>query len=360
MMQSVLGSTPEHYLRLNLSQGEISPWEDGLRTNPEERGFEWWYFDCALEDGSKLTIELHTKSPHVSPSRPLTPFVSLTLDRADGTNVSRALTAPPEEFSAARERCDVRIGSNTFAGDLSRYEIHIDIDGVVADLTLRAEVPSWRPATGHVFFGEREEQYVAWLPAVPRGAVSGELAIDGDCIPVRGVGYHDHNWGNTALRKLIDHWYWGRARIGDYTVITLNFISHRDHGKNCHPAFMLAKDGKIVAAGERDIAFAASEVHPNESTGVPVAHHLSYTYREGDLSYTVRFERAADIFAIDFGKAGAYHRFIGDVTLERRAGDELVERIAGDALWELLYFGARTSLPPSSPPARTAGLVHQA
>ena len=295
-MQSVLGTTPQHYQRLNLIEGQISQWEDGLRTNPHEESFEWWYFDCALEDGSKLTVEFHTKPPHLSPSEPLTPFVSLTLDRPDGSNVSRAFSGTPEEFSAAAERCDVRIGTNTFAGDLRDYEIHVDIDGVVADLKLRGEVPSWRPATGHVFCGEQQEKFVAWLPSVPRGAVEGSLVIEGEPMAVSGVGYHDHNWGNAPLRKLIDHWYWGRARIGEYTVVTLNFISHADQGANRHPAFMLAKGEEIVACGEQqDIAFAATEIHPNETTGVPVADSVRYRVSRGSSDYAVDFQREKDV-----------------------------------------------------------------
>lgn len=360
-MPSVLGSTPAHYRRLNLREGEISPWEDGLRTNPHEESFEWWYFDAALQDGSKLAVEFHTKPPHVSPSAPLSPFVSLTLDRPDGTNVSRTLIAAPEDFDAARERCDVRIGANTVAGDLHTYEIHVEIDGVVADLSLSAELPPWRPATGHVFVGEAEERFVAWLPAVPRGAVSGSLTIDGERESVRGTGYHDHNWGNAPLRKVIDHWHWGRARIGEHTVITLNFVSHRDHGSVCHPAFMVARAGEILAAGEAGIDFSASDVHPNAVTGVPVANRLRYAYREGESTYAVRFEREADILTLDFGRAGAYHRFIGDVVLEHRVGGELVECVEGDALWELLWFGAREERRSGAPTERAAGgLVHRA
>lgn len=356
-MTSITGSTPEHYARLNLTPGEIAQWEDGLRTDPAETSFEWWYFDCVLEDGGKFTVEFHTKPPTVSPREPLTPFVSMSLNRADGTNVTRAYMGKPEEFSASSERCDVRIGPNTFTGDLRRYEIHLEIEGVIADIVLDAEVPSWRPATGHVFVDD--DHYIAWLPSVPRGRVSGSLSIDGNPEPIDGAaGYHDHNWGNTSLRKAIDHWYWGRARIGDYTVITLNFISHPDHGKKVHPAFMVARNGQILASGEQDVEFSAVDVHPNANTGVPVANSLRYSYRHEDATYAVRFDREKDVFTLDFGKAGAYHRFVGDVTLEHSVGGKLVERVTGDALWELLDFRARTPAAAASASAQTP--VHQA
>jgi len=150
------------------------------------------------------------------------------------------------------------------------------------------------------------------------------------------------------------------ARIGDYTVVTLNFISHPDYGHNCHPAFMVAKGGEILASGERDIEFSATDIHPNEATGAQVANCLRYTYRDGGVSYAVCFERNKDVFTLDFGRAGAYHRFVGDVTLEHREGGELLERVSADALWELLDFRRRT--PAATAPAASAQrpLVHHA
>ena len=66
---------------------------------------------------------------------------------------------------------------------------------------------------------------------------------------------------------------------------------------------------------------------------------------------------------LDFGEAGAYHRFGGDVALERFENDRRVESVRQDAIWELLYFGQRsaaagttTTVPHESSPI----LVHEA
>ena len=358
-MNSVTGTKPEHYAKLNLRPGEIAEWEDGIRTDPAETSFEWWYFDCALEDGGKLTIEFHTKPPTVSPREPLTPYVGMTLDRADGTNVARAYMGDPNDFSASRECCDVRIGPNRFSGELRRYEIHLELEGVEADLVLESEVPAWRPATGHVFVDD--DHWIAWLPSVPRGRVSGNLTIGGEPEAVDGgVGYHDHNWGNISLRKAVDHWYWGRARVGDYAVLTLNYVSHKDHGGNVHPAFMVAKDGRILASGEQDVEFSATDVQPNPHTGVPVADRVAYRYRDGACEYAVVFSRRQNVFHLDFGGGAAYHRFTGDVRLEHRVAGELVDAAEADALWELLWFGDRTAQGTEPRAEEPAGLVHRA
>ena len=63
---ALVGSEPRHYERLGLPNSDIQTWEDGWRTSAvaETRGtFEWWYFDVHLDDGSTVTVEMHTKPP---------------------------------------------------------------------------------------------------------------------------------------------------------------------------------------------------------------------------------------------------------------------------------------------------------
>jgi hypothetical protein len=345
-MESFIGTTAEHHQQLGLSEDVVQPWEDALRTDPAGSSFEWWYLDGVLSDGSKLTVEFHTKPPYVSPSEPLTPFVSLTLDRPDGSNVTRTVVAAADDFDASRDGCAVRIGANTFRGDLRTYEVHVAIDEVTAALRLDSQLAPWRPATGHLFC---DEMFLAWLPAVPRGILSGSMTIDGETLAVDGVGYHDHNWGNAPLRKFIDHWYWGRARLRDYTVVTLNLISAARYGHRRHPAFFVADGSEVLASGMETVEFRDRDIHTNPTTGSLVADTLRYSNQADGRSQIVEFVRERDVFTLDFGKAGAYHRFVGDVTLEIRAGAAVTDRAHGDALWELLVFRARK--PVASVPA---------
>ena len=354
-----IGTLPRDYERLGLVPNVIQPWEDGLRTAGVDGTFEWWYFDAHLDDGSTVTVEFHTKPPFVSPNSPLTPFVLVTRTAPDGTRVDRTYTGDPARFVAATQDCDVTIGPNTFRreGD-GTYLIHTEIDDLVADFTLRAEVPPWRPETGHAFFGA-QEHYIAWLPIVSRGAVDAVLTVDGRTERRSGTGYHDHNWGNIAPRKVLDHWYWGRARVGDYTVVTLMFVSHRKYDNAQLPAVLVAKDSTIVASavGAERVAFADSDVVDHAETGVPVARRLEYEIAHEDARFRVKFDHRRDVFTLDFGAAGAYLRFTGDVSIEHHTADG-VSTASGKALWELLYFGDRTGSATAT--QREALIGHQA
>jgi hypothetical protein len=360
-MNARIGTLPGDYQRLGVIPGVIQPWEDGLRTAGADGTFEWWYFDTHLDDGSTVTVEFHTKPPYVSPKAPLTPFVLITLTQPDGGRVERTHIAEPSQFTASEHGCDVTIGRNTFRGDSNGYAIHVEIDDVAADFTLRPEVPPWRPETGHAFFGAQDEHYIAWLPIVARGAVDAVITVDGHSETRTGSGYHDHNWGNIAPRKVLHHWYWGRARVGDYTAVTLMFVSHDKYDNALLPAVMIAKGGQIVgsAVGADQIAFNAGDIVNDAETAVPVARRLDYRVEQADSVFRVTFEHRRDAYALDFGTAGAYLRFIGEVTIEHDA-DGRVSTQSGQTLWELLYFGERAGSAPSTGDHSQVIVGHQA
>jgi predicted secreted hydrolase len=76
--------------------------------------------------------------------------------------------------------------------------------------------------------------------------VSGTLAYDGAAHAVSGSGYHDHNWGNVDLNSVLSHWYWGRAHVGDYSLIFVEMNAVQDYGYMKIPVFMLAKGSQIL------------------------------------------------------------------------------------------------------------------
>jgi hypothetical protein len=292
--------------------------------------------------------------PFTDVDKPLSPTIMFELDRADGTKINCIFQASPSEFSASSEQCDVRIGPNRFQGDLHTYEIHVEIDDVVADLTLRGTVPSWRPETGYFLFGEHSEYHFAWLPSVPQGDVEAAITIAGNRQQVTGVGYHDHNWGNFLMAKLMNNWYWGRGAVGNYTTIASFITAEERYGYEQFPIFMLARNGQILADDATHVQFEASDVHTNQKTGKPVADVTKYTYRDDKQHYVVTFRRKqtimqqrmieqmhgiARIAAQLMGFDGAYHRFTGDIQLDRYEGDKLVESLHEEGIWELMYFG---------------------
>jgi hypothetical protein len=353
MLPATIAGQPEQYRRFGLRKEMIETWEDGMRTDGSSGTYEWWYFDTHLDDGAKLVITFYTK-PVTDVGKPLTPYITLNFDYPDGRSVQKAHFWKRHEFSASKERCDVRIGASTFRGDLHTYTIHVEIDGIVADVTLTGQVPPWRPRTGHALFGTREEHLFAWLPSVPQGAVEATIRVGGETRSARGIGYHDHNWGNIAVQKLVHHWYWARGKIGDYTMIASHIIAEKAYGYTPLTVFMLARDGTVIADDGDKVQFHLADLYTDTLTGKPVANTIVFDYREHDRRYTLTFRRATDLTRMKLVDEihgvthllakmirfdGAYLRFAGELCIECADGERVTETQCDEAIWELMYFG---------------------
>ena len=346
-------SDPEDFVKLGIHPERIQTFEDAMRTRGGPGGYEWWYFDSQLNDGSSLVIVFYTK-PQLDPGGELAPFASLELDRPGQSPIRIEAHVLPGAFSASGDRCYVRIGENTIRGNLHSYSVHFSHGDVTVDVRLTGKVPPWRPASGHLFFGEHDEHFFAWLAAVPQGKASVDLNIHGEKEHLDGVGYHDHNWGDVSMAKLINHWYWGRAQAGDYSIVASYIFAEKAYGNAELPIFMLAKDGKIIADDSTKVSFHLEDEHTDLKSGKPVANVVVYEYEDGPERYRVSYHRSETIvdtalidtvsgfrhFLAELARFdGAYLRFTGSVQLERFVNGELVENVSDPGIWEMMYFG---------------------
>jgi hypothetical protein len=178
--------------------------------------------------------------------------------------------------------------------------------------------------------------------------------IGGEERRAAGSGYHDHNWGDVPMQKLMHNWYWARASVGPYTVIASYITATEAYGYETQIVYMLARDGKIVADDDAKVAFESERVAIDGKTGKPVADVTRYISRDADTRTIVSFEREKTILQAIFtdraplikrivarliGFDGAYHRFTGKVAIEEFEGDARVEHFDDRAIWELMYFG---------------------
>lgn len=352
-----LGAEPFDYSRLGLTEGKIEQWEDGLRTSGKFGEYEWWYFDAKLEGGYSLVIIFYSQ-PVTAATLGYAPCVSFSLT-GGGYEIMEEVSVPVKNCNFSRECCDVCIGKNKFKGDLRDYKIHFENDHIKCDVDLLGLASSYRHKTGQIFFGEKK--YFAWLPSVPEGKVTADITIDGKQMTLSGSGYHDHNWGNMGMFWLMHHWYWGRAKVGEYQVISSYITANKKHGYEHFPIFVIYKNGEQLGC---DIDSITYEQRDEEFDPITKKHYhktLVYDYNDGNHHFRITYS-AKDIietFVVDqgygsarakasklmifgvkaLGLAPSYIRMVGDITLERFEGDELVESITENGIWEQMYFG---------------------
>lgn len=348
------GDTEQDMKKLGL-KSKVEPWEDGIRSDPDVGSFEWWYFDANLEDGSQLVIQFYTKDVFATVAG-LQPQVTLSLVRPDKTIAKEVIYADVADSSFSTKEPLVRIGTSYFKGDLDKYEVHIDGKDADYVLELTSTVPAWRDKTSYVYFGEHDEDYFAWLPAVPRGMVS--LTINpknGDEAKVlSGVGYHDHNWGSTNMLKLLHHWYWGRANIGPYTVISSYTVANAKYGYKSFKSLFLANDHQVISLDSSKVDFKETDVVNDPQTGKPFGKEIQFETTDS-TSYRITYIQKNTILQEKMinhlsGKMleiaeqnhfdGAYLRFTGTVRLEVIEDGKVIEQYEQPALWEEMYPGA--------------------
>lgn len=356
MQPARLMSRPEDYERLGIKKGVVEPWEDGMRDNFEAGHFEWWYFDCILEDGTKVTASFSTKIAYAVFMEGNHPALVFNVNTPDGRMITEAfMEYQPNEISYSKTGCDVHYGPHSISGDLNEYRIKAEpVRGNGFDLTLKKEASSWRGDAGYIGMGENDERYFTWLCSVPKGSVEGTLIIDGKTVEVKGQGYHDHQWGNIFHSEFLNHWFWARQNTENYTVLVFDFVLNKEYGYTRIPlAFIQDKDGKVLFENTKDVFCDVKEEYFMEAanTNFPKVTHyvfenngkkLDYTFTvkeelEGKDSYA-QFPEPMKQLSDKFDAHPKYGRYLAEGDFTLYDGDQVIHD-KGDLIYEFSYIG---------------------
>ena len=123
-----------------------------------------------IDNGAKIVVTFFTKDA-ASPNTGLQPRIEFDLDLPDGRSLHKQATFSADQFTAATDRCDVKIANNSFSGDLHDYTITAAIEDISFTAHLSGQTEPWRSAAGSIYYGADEEKYFSWLPSVPYGHV---------------------------------------------------------------------------------------------------------------------------------------------------------------------------------------------
>lgn len=336
---------------LKLSADGVEVWEDGYRAaKAADSTFEWWYFDCQFDDGSTLVVTFSNK-PHTDPSGPLTPTLLVIRQFPDGTRYHVSPTFPASEFSASETRCDVRIGASTVAGDLETYDMHIETDDLVADVKITRQAPSWRPGAGVTYFGSSKEHFLAWVVPVPYGTVTATVTEKGSTTSHTGSAYHDHNWGNHLMGSFLDHWFWGRAHVGDYSIVYVRMTTKGFLGLGSLniPTFFLAKGDTIITDDLLPLRLTTSgDVNGPGHQTYPTKLEWTWQTDRGRIAMTVSNPTLIESLDMNVPRHGIsallhggehpmYYDFNADLELTIEL-DDLTDRVVGRTLYEKMMF----------------------
>lgn len=348
-----LASNATHYKALGIKQNTVEAWEDGRRTNGQEGSYEWWYNDAKFDDGTTVVVVFYSKKGF-DVEGPARPTASIDITFPSGKKFSREIYEEGKVIDAKQDIADVRIKDSYLKYEDGNYKIKFSHKDVTYQATMTSNQPMYRPNTGHMYFGNEKKDFFAWLVAQPSAKVEATLNIKGQSAELKGHGYHDHNWGNVAMNKLMNHWYWGRVNIGGYDIIASDIIAEEKYGYSRIPLMFIAKNNKVIKHDLNSIKVERSKTTQHPFTQKFIDNHL--TYRQTDVNgieYKVEFLRKKDITQVKmidrlpwFEKslaklAGAnptYLRILGDVRLTVNDGKN-IQVFEEEGLWEQMFFG---------------------
>lgn len=341
----------EGLANLGLKPGTVEVWEDGYRAaKTADSTFEWWYFDCQFEDGSTLVVTFSNK-PHTSPGGPVTPTMLVIRQHPDGTRTHVEPTYGVDEFSAATDRCDVRIGANTVSGDLATYELHVEVEGLTADLSITRAAPSWRPGAGITYFDSAKSHYLAWVVPVPYGTITATITENGQTQTLTGSAYHDHNWGNHLMGSFLDHWFWGRAHVGEYSLVYVQMTTKGlfGLGQVNIPTFYLARGDELITDDLLPLRLETSgEVDGPGHQTYPTTLAWTWEGERGTIRFTatnpkliesldMATHRSGLSAVLHAGEHPMYYDFNADLDLDI-ALDTVADHVTGRTLYEKMMF----------------------
>ena len=353
---ALLDNSSAKYTELGIKQTTTQIWEDGMRTSGKSGSYEWWYTDTELSNGTTIVLIFYSKD-HFDIKGPARPTAEITITYTDGTQIRRAVYGPKGiVINASTDKADVKVGDCYLRYVEGDYEAYFN-DGVVeCTLLMKSTTPMWRPDTGHWYFGDKKEDFFAWFVAQPSSITTSILTIDGASTELNGMGYHDHNWGNISMNKVINHWYWGRAKVGEYDIIACDIISEKKTGYTRLPVFMIAKDGVILEDNQKQTTVIRSDVIEHPISGKFYDNHLGYVQQSNDGTvYKVEMIRQHDIVSVCLLDVDSvtplqrrlakmirmnptYIRTLGEVilTIEK---DGTSQQFKQEGLWEQMFFG---------------------
>ncbi len=251
--------------------GALAAADDGPHPSSAPDYFEWWYYDASFDDGSTATVALYAAEMLSRKHRPavlvnlLDPSGVAHYSYRGSSREHLSLGAPGE--IAIEDSSIARLPSGAFRVQATGT----DAQGLplAVDLTFTPQMPGFKLSDGIIRFDGQVA--LAWVVPMPRASVEGTVREGDRGRAVRGLGYHDHNWGELNLVDTMAYWYWGRISSPDATVVYADVHFQPDLGVAPF-SFVVSGDSHQMTAAAGDATFEPQAPRYLEAAGreVPV------------------------------------------------------------------------------------------
>ena len=143
-----------------------------------------------------------------------------------------------------------------------------------------------------------------WAAILPKAEVGGIINLFGTEFYVKGIGYHDHNWGMNLFDLIHFGWYWGRINTDNLTIVWFVILNSRFDSDNL---CVISKDeGDYLNIDPNDIYFNAKDYNLDLIWVVPYSFNLKVDIEDIYLSIVMNTKSIDSDFKIN-GHYWRYH-----------------------------------------------------
>ncbi|KAJ7255134.1 hypothetical protein B0H12DRAFT_1323309 [Mycena haematopus] len=304
---------------------------DGPKVHPINASvFDWWYFDVVSLDPSVLSSVVVTFFTTPQSAFPLLPA-------SDSITLAYIWVSFPNGTLWAKAVSDLSRGA-TVEVAAGAYLVVIDAPdfGVTGTISFQPTAPAHYPC-GPVAEGQslKLSTHLGWENVIPDAVSVVDLRVDGVRLAFTGSAYHDKNWSDQPFGTHVASWYWGRGRLGAYSIVWWDILGLT--GEESLSAYV-ARDNKIISASCKAGSVTARPVGENAtyppvlSTPNPAGYHVEF-----DLGKEGRLEVDVLVLANLIDVNPEYARFMGSmegVVSSGNGNGDVGEKLVGMALFE--------------------------
>ena len=122
--------------------------------------------------------------------------------------------------------------------------------------------------------------------------MEGTITEHGKTRSVSGSGYHDHNWGNVTPDTVMAGWWWGRAAVGEYTVVAADLRAAKAFGSDNEPLLLVTGPRGVVTSlvgkSALDVEYLPLGPNPDITRKVPFGTGVIFKGRTEPVTASIR------------------------------------------------------------------------
>lgn len=250
----------------------MNQYNNGSHRSEEQGYFEWWYFHFVQTNGDVFNIVLHETDIF---GHARLPYISMSILPRGGK---------PKYFRT-EVKTGIHVGSSYLeVGNLiqeTKEAIRISVvfsESTSLELIIHKALPPLALNDG-VLYQTNPEHQSHWLVEVARAEYQGTLTLEGQTQEIKGIAYHDHQWGNVPIQDFVQDWIWGHFSDEIQTHIFF-YIASQDgqvirryiHTENDRIATSLAVESPHLWLLSQDVApqSVQSETFVKAGSGLPL------------------------------------------------------------------------------------------